>query len=180
MGVGRGLVTKVNASAETWIGDPAVQQVALAGATPSADQLGAAVSAAREQWYKTVVDPSGPPMLHIPPKMITQASGARLVTVLPGGEVFDAWGQPVVMSPGYDVATPHMFFTPKPVVHLASVSDEGGELFKAQINQKDIFLNRPAAIDIRRARSSGSVPDAAERDRAVRPAPDSGPEAAAH
>ncbi len=147
MGVGRGLVTKVNAAAETWIGDPGVQQVALV-ATPSADQLGAAVSAAREQWYKTVIDPAGPPMLHIPPKMITQASGARLVTVLPGGEVFDAWGQPVVMSPGYDVASPHMFFTPKPVVHLAAVDDEGGDLFKAQINQKDIFLNRPAAIDI--------------------------------
>jgi hypothetical protein len=147
MGLGRGLVTQVNDLAETWVGDAAVQTVALV-ASPSADQLGTAVTAAREQWFKTVVDPFGPPIMHVAPKMAIAAVRAGIMIVTGPDQLISVWGEQVVMNPGYDVATPHIFFTPKPVVHLGTISDEGGELYKAQINQKDIFMNRPAAIDI--------------------------------
>lgn len=150
MALGRALVTQVNDAAESWVGGTGVQNVVIAGApTPTAAQLGTAISAAREQWFKTVVSPGGPPILHVPPKMLIAAEASGAVKVTGPEEVISIWGQPVVVNPGYDIAAPYIFFTPaKPVIWLSDVDDEGGAVSKAQINQTDIFANRIAAIDI--------------------------------
>lgn len=150
MALGRALVTEVNDLAEVFVTASAVQHVVIAGApTPTDAQLGDAIDAAREQWFKSVVSPGGPPILHVPPKMLRKAVRSGAVMVTGPEQVISVWGQPVVVNPGYDIASPYIFFTPaKPVVRLTDVDDEGGLVSKAQINQQDIFANRIAAIDI--------------------------------
>lgn len=144
--VSMALVVQPTSDAETWVGDPGVQSVALAGATQ--DQLVTACIAARKLWYQTVTTLEGKPTMHVPPSLAPLLTGKILLQTGPE-EVASIWGDDVVIAPGYELATnPRVFFTPKPRIRLTTVSDEDGIRYDTRLNNYVIPANRIAAIDI--------------------------------
>lgn len=140
------MVVKPTTDSETWIGDPGVQSVALAGATQ--DQLVTACIAARKLWFQTVTTLEGNPTMHVPPSLAPLLTGKILLQTGPE-EVSSIWGDNVVIAPGYEMATnPRVFFTPKPRLRLTDVSDEDGIRYDTRINNYVIPANRIAAVDI--------------------------------
>jgi hypothetical protein len=143
----RALVIEPVAGSETWVGAAGVQTVAL-GASPTDAALATAVMAGRAQWFATVTSRTAKPIMHIPPSMAPALVRGGVLFGTPDGEVHSIVGDRVVVGDGYDIATPHVFFTGEIIIHLAPVDDEGGPLPIPRLNDLTDFKNVIAAIDV--------------------------------
>lgn len=143
--VARSLVTQMDPSVVAWVGGAGVQTVTLPGT--SAAQLQTAVATALEQWERTVMDPEGP-ILHVPPSMVGQLQAAGLIMATGPGEISSGLVDKVVVSSGYEIASPHMFVTGEIKVRLTDVDGEGGPLYQARLNNYTVSANQFAAVDV--------------------------------
>lgn len=141
--LGRGLVIQPSNGTNTWVGDPLVQSVPLAGL--NADQYAAAINAARKLWKSTVLTPDGGPILHLPSSLLPLLKGAGIVE-LEGGKLVSVWGDPVVVSDGYDlVGTPRIFLSGPLTIYLM---DYVSSMQRAtRINDSMVEVNTVALID---------------------------------
>lgn len=139
------LVTELAPAVETWIGDTAVQSVALAGT--SAAQYRTAVAAAYDQWHSTVADTHSEPLMHVPPSLAPDLQAAGIIAVTSPTEVSSVYSPRVVVSPGYD-KNAKVFFTGEIVVRITGVDDEGGPLREARLNNVTLSANQQLAVDV--------------------------------
>lgn len=132
--ISRALVIQPAAGAQTWIGDTGAQNAA-------------SVTAARALWFSTVVSTTGNPIMHVPPSLAPGLVTAGVLMITTDG-VHSIFGDPVVIAPGYEKASAQVFFTGDIGVHLSGVDDEGGLLYRPQLNTDVIPFNQIAAIDV--------------------------------
>lgn len=144
--ISRALVVNPVTGNETWVGDAGVQSVALAGT--SAAQLRTAVAAAYDKWNSTVVDPEGVPIMHVPPVLLGDLQAAGIIMVTGPDEVSSGYARKVVVAPGYDTATPHIFFTGHIKIRIAGIDEQGGVLYDHRINNYTLTVDQFAAIDV--------------------------------
>jgi len=142
----RALVIQPVAGTNAWVGDAGVQTVALGG-SPTDAALATAVMAGRTQWFNTVTSVTGKPIMHVPPSMAPALARGGVLGYGNNGEVYSIAGDPVVIGDGYDVASPHVFFTADVEIYLMAADDEGGPLPVARINDLVDAKNIVAMID---------------------------------
>jgi hypothetical protein len=135
------------AGTEAWVGDAGVQTVTL-GVTPTDAALATAVMAGRAQWFASVTSKDGNPVMHVPPSMAPALVRGGVLFGTPDGEVHSIAGDKVVVGAGYDITTPHVFFTGDVIIRMTDVDDEGGSLYRKRLNEKVDARNMAAAIDI--------------------------------
>lgn len=143
--VARSLVQQMDPAVTSWVGGAGVQTVTLAGT--SAAQLQTAISVALEQWERTVMDPEGP-ILHVPPSMVGSLQSAGLIMATGPGEISSGLVDKVVVSSGYEIASPHMFVTGEIKVRLTGVEGAGGPIHQARLNNYTVAANQFAAVDV--------------------------------
>lgn len=142
----RALVVQPIAGAETWVGDTNVQTVTLAGSATDA-QLETAIFAARELWFATVFSASASPILHVPPSLTARLKRIGILEATPEGTKTITEDR-LVIGNGYDVATPHVFWTGEIVVRLSDIEDRDGRVRRARMNDSVIPLDELGAIDV--------------------------------
>lgn len=142
----RYLVVELAPAVQTWIGDAGVQSVALAGNT--AAQYRTAVAEAYDLWHSTVADVHSEPVLHVPPALVPDLEAANILAVTGPREISSVYSPKVVASPGYDTATPKVFFTGEVVVRISGIDEEGGPLYEARLNNVTISANQVLAVDV--------------------------------
>lgn len=146
--VSRALVNETVTGSDTWIGAAGVQSVALA-ATPTAANWQTAVAAARKQWIQSVVTTETHPILHVPPSLAGPLMAASLLMINGPEEVDSIWGDPVVISDGYDfAATPKVFFSGEVIVRTTAWNDEGGVKYNHRMNDYLLEIDQWAAVDL--------------------------------
>lgn len=145
--VTRALVIQPVAGTESWVGDASVQTVALGG-SPTDAALATAVMAGRAQWMNTVTSVKGRPIMHVPPSMAPALARGGVLGFGNDGEIYSIAGDPVVIGGGYEIATPHVFFTAGIKIELTPVDDEGGPLPQARLNTLINAKNILATIDV--------------------------------
>jgi hypothetical protein len=142
----KALVVQAIAGSVNWIGAAGVQSVAL-GATPTAQERVAAISAARDLWFRTVTSPYEP-VMHVPPSLAPELVTSGVLQPTAPNEVSSVWGDNVVITAGYQTATPKVFFTPKLVIRTTATDEEGGRIYRAQLNSSTITLSQGIAIEL--------------------------------
>lgn len=125
--VARGLLVRQGVG-ETWLGNPAVQEIPAPVLTDPA-AVAKAVSDARVAYFAKAFG-LGDPILHVNPANLLALRDARVVELDPSsGLDRSIWGDPVVISEGYyDIpgmtATPPAFFTGPIEITLSEVNRE--------------------------------------------------------
>jgi hypothetical protein len=140
----RALVIQPIAETDSWLNHADVQEVALAGNT--ADNYRTAVVAARKLWYESVLSLEGQPIFHVPPSIAPILVTAGVLQIDGGGKAVTIWGEPVVISNGYEMSTPRAFFTGPIKIEYTSVQSND-ILRHARMNNSSIVANVLAIVD---------------------------------
>lgn len=150
--VSRGLLVRQGmgtALGDTWLGNPAVEEVPAPTLTDN-NAVAAAASEARRVFFQNTIGLD--PILHVNPANAIRLKQAGVVELDPqNGEDRTAWGDPVVISEGYyDIpdlsAVPMAFWTGPISITLSEVNEE--EVARAIRQNKTMHqVTRIAAID---------------------------------
>ena len=143
--VTRAMVVEPINNAETWIGATGVQTVTLAGSATDA-QLEAAIFAAREQWRSTVFSSSPSPILHVPPSMTARLGRIGILQATNEGTKTITEDR-LVIGDGYDISTPHIFWSGEIKVLMSPINNRDGRVRRARLNDSVIPLDQLFAID---------------------------------
>lgn len=141
----RSLVAQMDPGVVSWVGGAGAQSVTLAGTT--AAQLRTGVALGLDLWESTILDPEGP-IMHVPASLVGDMAGAGLLISTGPREVSSPLVDKVVVSAGYDIASPHIFFTGEIKIRLTDVDDEGGPLYQPRLNNYTVSTNQFAAVDL--------------------------------
>lgn len=134
---------------DSWVGSEDVKEVPLAAGADQ-DTLVAAIAAARNLWYTSVLSIDGKPIMHVAPALAPALVRAGVLFIsdpTEKGGVNSIWGDDVVIAPGYNLTSPQVFFTGEIEVKLSSV-DTSGLLIDARNNRTMITANQIAEIDV--------------------------------
>lgn len=141
----RALVIQPIDGTTSWLGDPGVASVTLA-ASPTADDYGTAVMAARKQWFETVVSLDGGPILHVPPSLVLTLVKAGVLQMNQAGEAATILGDKVVIAPGYDRTGARVFFSGQ--IKIAYMPIDSNDLLRrARTNDSVVVANTVAIVD---------------------------------
>jgi hypothetical protein len=141
----RALVIQPIASTTSWLGDSGVASVTLPG-SPTADDYGAAVMAARKLWFETVMTLEGGPIMHVPPTLVPTLVKAGVLQMMPDGSAATILGDKVVIAPGYDRTGARVFFSgPIKIAYLPV--DANDLLRRTRTNDSVVVANTIAIID---------------------------------
>jgi hypothetical protein len=143
----RALVIQPIASTTSWLGDAGVASVPLAG-SPTADDYGTAVMAARKLWFETVMTLEGGPIMHVPPSLVPTLVKAGVLQMKLDGDAATILGDKVVISPGYDRANGpgNVFFSgPIKIAYMPIQSND--MLRRTRTNDSVVVANTIAIID---------------------------------
>lgn len=150
--VARGLLVQIGVAGrlgDTWIGNPEATQIAAPALTDQA-AVGTAVGAARTAFFSKTIGVQ--PILHVSSAAATALVQADVVGFSPvDGEAKTIWGDPVVISEGYDpipgmTALPVAFFTGPVKITLSDVNEE--DVIQAtRLNRVMFQASQIAAID---------------------------------
>jgi hypothetical protein len=141
----RALVIQPIASTTSWLGDTGVATVTLAG-SPTADDYGTAVMAARKLWFETVMTLAGGPILHVPPTLVPTLVKAGVLQVDQKGQATSILGDRVVIAAGYDRGNPNVFFSGE--IKIAYMPIKSNDLLRrARTNDSVIVANTIAIVD---------------------------------
>jgi hypothetical protein len=144
--LGRALVIQVATDADTYIGHAGVQSEAIAGNT--AANWRAAIIASRRKWVTSVVDPDKKtPALHVPPSVLDLVKDSGVVNSLGEGDFETIWGDPVVVSEGYDRTTSNAFWTGSIKVRWRAVEGLGPHRISQQ-NDVQYQANEVYSVDV--------------------------------
>jgi hypothetical protein len=141
----RALVIQPIASTTSWLGDSGVASVALAG-SPTADDYGAAVMAARKLWFESVMSLEGGPLLHVPPSLVLTLVKSGVLQVAADGSATSILGDKVVISAGYDRTGANVFFS-GPVKISYMPIDSNDLLRRTRTNDSVVVANTIAIVD---------------------------------
>lgn len=145
MPLSRALVIQPIASTTSWLGDSGVASVTLPG-SPTADDYGAAVMAARKLWFETVVTLSGGPIMHVPPTLVPTLVKAGVLQMNQAGEAATILGDRVVIAPGYDRIGARVFFSGE--IKIAYMPIQSNDLLRrVRTNDSVVVANTIAIID---------------------------------
>jgi len=141
----RALVIQPIASTTSWLGDAGVASVALAG-SPTADDYGTAVMAARKLWFETVMTLNGGPILHVPPTLVPTLVKAGVLQVNQDGQATSILGDRVVIAAGYDRAGANVFFSGE--IKIAYMPIQSNDLLRrSRTNDSVVVANTIAIVD---------------------------------
>lgn len=141
----RALVIQPIAGTTPWIGDSGVQSVTLPG-SPTADNYGTSVMAARRKWFETVVSLEGGPILHVPPSLVLTLVKAGVLQMNQAGEAATILGDKVVIAPGYDRTGAAVFFSGS--IRIAYMPIDSNDLLRrARTNDSVVVANTIAIVD---------------------------------
>jgi hypothetical protein len=145
LALSRALVIQPIAGTTSWLGDSGVASVALGG-SPTADDYGAAVMAARQQWINTVVSLEGGPIMHVPPSLVLTLVKAGVLQMNQQGEAATILGDKVVIAPGYDRAGARVFFSGS--IKIAYMPIDSNDLLRrVRTNDSVVVANTVAIVD---------------------------------
>lgn len=139
------LVAQFGSTIDTWIGDPGVQTVTLAGT--SAAQYRTAVAAAYDQWHATVANTSAEPLMHVPPALVPDLQAASILMVTSPTEISSVYSPKVVSSPGYD-KNQKIFFSGSIDIYIGEPEAGDSPIYNARMNDVTISASTLMALDV--------------------------------
>lgn len=141
--LGRALVTQPIVGTDSYIRHADVQSVTLTTTTDAT--IADSVALGRKLWIESVVGGGVHPLMHVPPTLAPALSRGGIL--LPGTDK-NIWGDTVVMSGGYDDATPRVFFTGKIEIYVSTIEGWDEIVRKARTNDSVIAVNQVALVDV--------------------------------
>lgn len=141
----RALVIQAAAGNQSWIGDSTVTTQTLSDSTDAV--LDAALAAARETWFASVIGGGGNPIMHVPPSMVSRLVRLGWLVKFGADQSVESYlDDEVVVGSGYG-PNPHVFFSGPIIVRLTDISLEDN-LVNSRINLSTIAVDRLGMVDV--------------------------------